>query len=133
LRAERFCRMAVARVSRRPSLIKNAVVALAFLGSATASVHAEDANRITVLEENDSLYFNSDKHHTQGLRVSNLGPALRAKPPDPTDRPYAGWLFTGERACSRRRTILRLRTARSIWASWVPERWENRFSAFPSR
>lgn len=133
--------MGVARVSRRPSLIRNAVAALALLGSAMAGAHAEDTDRITVLEENDSLYFNSDKHYTQGLRVSNLGPAvqsdsawngpfdffnsilpifareapaetarryalflgqsiftpknLQMKPPDPTDRPYAGWLYGG--------------------------------------
>jgi lipid A 3-O-deacylase len=136
-----FVGMAVARVSGRSSLIRNAVAALALLGSTVAGAHAEDADRITVLEENDSLYFNSDKHYTQGLRVSNLGPAvtsdsgwngpfdflgsifpifareaphetsrryalfvgqsiftpknLRLKPPDPTDRPYAGWFYTG--------------------------------------
>ena len=51
---------------------------MALFGSAMVGAHAEDANRITVLEENDSLYFNSDKHYTQGLRVSNLGPAVRS-------------------------------------------------------
>jgi hypothetical protein len=110
------------------------------------TIPAADANdkaeRVTVLEENDSLYFNSDKHYTQGLRFSYLGPALdpqsewdtpfdflagiptvftpsrvgehrqrryavfvgqsiftpkdlRRSPPDPTDRPYAGWLYGG--------------------------------------
>ncbi|HXR85631.1 MAG TPA: lipid A deacylase LpxR family protein [Stellaceae bacterium] len=34
--------------------------------------------RSTVLEENDSLYFNSDKHYTQGLRLSLLSPVLTA-------------------------------------------------------
>ncbi len=108
---------------------------------------ADDGNRISVLEENDSLYFNSDQHYTQGLRISNLGPAvapqsgwngpfdvlgaiapifaddgasrdgrtpqharrysvflgqsiftpkdLTLSPPDPRDRPYAGWLYVG--------------------------------------
>jgi lipid A 3-O-deacylase len=95
--------------------------------------------RTTVLEENDSLYFNSDKHYTQGLRLSFLSPTLKPggwtdgvfdfvgniptvfadgaqsqrrvswffgqsiftpknldiKPPDPRDRPYAGWLYVG--------------------------------------
>lgn len=96
--------------------------------------------RVTVLEENDSLYWNSDKHYTQGLRISNLfggtpspgswwddtynaigllGPIfekggntirrtsilagqsiftpknLTLKPPDPKDRPYAGWAYGG--------------------------------------
>lgn len=96
-----------------------------------------ERDRFTVLEENDSLYFNSDKHYTQGLRLSDLlggsptpgglwdggfnllsiGPFfqpggtrktsifvgqslftpknLRLKPPDPRDRPYAGWLYAG--------------------------------------
>jgi len=102
--------------------------------------HAEEGGRVTVLEENDSLYFNSDKHYTQGLRLSNLAPAVEngsawndpfdllggwapvfprgdiapqrryalifgqslftpknlvARPPDPNDRPYAGWLYLG--------------------------------------
>jgi len=95
--------------------------------------------RSTILEENDSLYFNSDKHYTQGLRLSLLSPVLEPdgwtddvfqfvgkiptvfendvpshrrvswffgqsiftpknldiKPPDPGDRPYAGWLYVG--------------------------------------
>jgi lipid A 3-O-deacylase len=94
-------------------------------------------SRFTALEENDSLFFNSDKHYTQGLRLSdliggtpepgglwdgafnllNIGPffnpggtrktalfggqsiftpkSLSLKPPDPRDRPYAGWLYGG--------------------------------------
>ncbi len=98
-----------------------------------------DGWRTTILEENDSLYFNSDKHYTQGFRLSFLSPVLQPngwtddvfqfvgkiptvfvtggqsqrrvswffgqsiftpknlaiKPPDPTDRPYAGWLYVG--------------------------------------
>jgi lipid A 3-O-deacylase len=103
---------------------------------------ADDEDRFTILEENDSLYFNSDKHYTQGLRLSNLRPVLapespwngpfdllgrlspifapdgspaprerrfafllgqsiftpkdlRRDPPDPRDRPYAGWAYIG--------------------------------------
>jgi hypothetical protein len=100
-------------------------------------------NRVIVLEENDSLFFNSDKHYTQGLRISYLGPELAKNrlsdavfsllghipfffaplppdvgenkrqvslfggqsiftpknrylvPPDPHDRPYAGWAYGG--------------------------------------
>jgi hypothetical protein len=37
---------------------------------------ADDRDRISILEENDSLYFNSDKHYTQGLRLSDLAPDL---------------------------------------------------------
>jgi hypothetical protein len=40
---------------------------------------ADDQNRIDLLEENDSLYSNSDKHYTQGLRFSDLAPDLGAK------------------------------------------------------
>ena len=39
-------------------------------------VRAEDTGRFTILEENDSLFFNSDKHYTQGLRLSDLSPTL---------------------------------------------------------
>ncbi len=102
-----------------------------------ASAPDVEPSRFTILEENDSLYFNSDKHYTQGLRLSNLfgdspkpggfwdgpfnalsfGPFfepggtrktailfgqsiftpknLSIKPPDPRDRPYAGWLYGG--------------------------------------
>ena len=104
--------------------------------------HADDRERISALEENDSLYFNSDRHYTQGIRLSYLAPDLRRdsdwnepfqflgsfvpafapegadnkisrryaifvgqsvftpkeirrNPPDPLDRPYAGWLYAG--------------------------------------
>jgi lipid A 3-O-deacylase len=103
----------------------------------TAASPDLQSSRFTVLEENDSLFFNSDKHYTQGLRLSdliggtpapgglwddafnllNFGPFfnsggtrktailagqsiftpknLSLKPPDPRDRPYAGWLYGG--------------------------------------
>ncbi|HWD60497.1 MAG TPA: lipid A deacylase LpxR family protein [Stellaceae bacterium] len=103
----------------------------------TASSPDVESSRFTILEENDSLYFNSDKHYTQGLRLSDLiggspapgglwdgmfnllsvGPLfqqggtrktallagqsiftpknLALKPPDPSDRPYAGWVYGG--------------------------------------
>lgn len=112
--------------------------------AAFSAAHAEDApdlDRMTFLEENDSLYFNTDRHYTQGLRISDLRPIVDAqsgwnepfnffnglgpvfapaaggnvarhysifagqsfftpkdvnrKPPDPADRPYAGWLYAG--------------------------------------
>lgn len=104
------------------------------------AARADDKSHVTILEENDSLYFNSDKHYTQGLRLSYLGPDVRPdsfwsgafgmfgwaapnfldatrdqsrhyalefgqslftpenktlRPPDPRDRPYAGWLYVG--------------------------------------
>jgi lipid A 3-O-deacylase len=104
------------------------------------AARADDKSHVTILEENDSLYFNSDKHYTQGLRLSYLGPDVQPdsfwsgafgwfgwaaptfldsttdqsrhyalefgqslftpknktlRPPDPRDRPYAGWLYVG--------------------------------------
>lgn len=101
---------------------------------------ADDKNRVILLEENDSLYFNSDKHYTQGFRISLLRPDLAPDsgwnapfdalghlvpifpqagsawkrryalffgqsiftpkdlhrvPPNPQDRPYAGWAYLG--------------------------------------
>ncbi len=93
----------------------------------------DDRDRITILEENDGLFFNSDKHYTQGFRISDLHPVTapgfwngafdllgsvapifapggnrqeslflgqsiftpkntQLRPPDPRDRPYAGWI-----------------------------------------
>jgi lipid A 3-O-deacylase len=104
------------------------------------TARADDKSHVTVLEENDSIYFNTDKHYTQGLRLSYLGPDVQPdsfwsgafgwfgwaaptfldsttdqsrhyalefgqslftpknktlRPPDPRDRPYAGWLYVG--------------------------------------
>jgi hypothetical protein len=114
------------------------LLSLAALGLA-APARADDLNRFSILEENDSLYFNSDKHYTQGFLLSNLGPDIRpdsgwqapfnllgdltplfstdgenarryavlfgqsiftpknltVNPPDPRDRPYAGWAYVG--------------------------------------
>ena len=38
---------------------------------------ADDLSRFSILEENDSLWFNSDQHYTQGIRFSELGPDLQ--------------------------------------------------------
>jgi lipid A 3-O-deacylase len=115
-------------------------IILAALAAPTPSARADDRERLILLEENDSLFFNSDKHYTQGFRLSNLGPDVAAgsfwndpfdlvgevpgvfaaatsersrrytlslgqsvftpkdteiDPPDPADRPYAGWLYVG--------------------------------------
>jgi hypothetical protein len=114
----------------------SAVLIASFLHFCAPSAHAADGWRMNVLEENDSLYFNSDKHYTQGLRLSMLSPRIEQSwanepfdffaliptvfqpggvrrvaflagqsiftpqnlditPPDPKDRPYAGWLYGG--------------------------------------
>jgi hypothetical protein len=41
------------------------------------AARADEPWRTTVLEENDSLYFSSDRHYTQGLRLSVLSPVLQ--------------------------------------------------------
>jgi lipid A 3-O-deacylase len=113
---------------------------LIILAAAPGMARADDKSHVTILEENDSIYFNSDKHYTQGLRLSYLGPDVQPdsfwsgafglfgwaaptfldstsdqsrhyalefgqslftpkniliSPPDPRDRPYAGWLYVG--------------------------------------
>ncbi|MFM9843290.1 MAG: lipid A deacylase LpxR family protein [Dongiaceae bacterium] len=110
------------------------------IAAAPAALRADDGRRLSVIEENDSLFFDSDKHYTQGLRLGFLGPDVKpdsgwnrpfdilggvlpvfqmggaersrryalsfgqsfftpsvisADPPDPHDRPYAGWLYLG--------------------------------------
>ena len=115
---------------------RRAALALCLVLTATAlPASADDLSRFSILEENDSLWFNSDHHYTQGLRLSEMGPDLQPDsgwnapfflfdlfgaaqqenrrysveigqslftptdrflvPPDPRDRPYAGWLYTG--------------------------------------
>jgi lipid A 3-O-deacylase len=51
--------------------------AIAQTGSDPGPSPHNDDWRTTLLEENDSLYFNSDKHYTQGLRLSMLSPVLK--------------------------------------------------------
>lgn len=93
----------------------------------------QDNGRLTLILENDALSPSpTDRHYTQGARLSYLSPRLEAAsswdgmfglfstagapvrrieaivgqslftprttqlvPPDPTDRPYAGWLYGG--------------------------------------
>jgi lipid A 3-O-deacylase len=120
------------------SLAAGAVM-IAGANFAAPAARADEHERFTLLEENDSLYFNSDKHYTQGVRFSYLGPEVASgsgwngsfdaisiapgvfaerpagersrryaialgqsvftpketalAPPDPKDRPYAGWLY----------------------------------------
>lgn len=135
---------------RGPSLSRLLLVPAAFASlllavnasPAEGASDADNLDRVTLLEENDSLYFNADRHYTQGLRISDLRPVLGSqsgwnepfallgriaplfaaeadgskitrryaifagqsfftpkdlerKPPDPGDRPYAGWLYAG--------------------------------------
>jgi hypothetical protein len=117
-----------------------ALWAAALLIVAPAALRADDSQRLSVIEENDSLFLDSDDHYTQGLRIGWLGPdvapgsdwnepfdllggvlpvfgagekersrryalsfgqsfftpsVIAVNPPDPRDRPYAGWLYLG--------------------------------------
>jgi len=54
-------------------------MSLAVCAVLSGAARAGDADRISILEENDSLYSNSDKHYTQGLRLSDLGPNIDAQ------------------------------------------------------
>src|SRR5262245_58670254 len=38
----------------------------------------DDSHRLTIVEENDSLFFDSDKHYTQGLRLGYLSPDVKS-------------------------------------------------------
>jgi lipid A 3-O-deacylase len=123
--------------ARARAFVIGGCLAAALLALAAPAL-ADDSARINLLEENDSLYFNSDKHYTQGLRLSYLSPNVKPdtwsyglfgvfgltsdspadqisgrrfafmfgqsiftpkntslSPPDPTDRPYAGWAYVG--------------------------------------
>src|SRR5882724_3242873 len=109
-------------------------------GMAQETMGSRISRRLSVIEENDSLFLDSDDHYTQGLRIGWLGPdvaqgsgwnepfdrlggvlpvfgagegersrryalsfgqsfftpnVITANPPDPRDRPYAGWLYLG--------------------------------------
>src|SRR6266851_1191965 len=130
--------MAKSARTSRVSLVIMTLMSCCLLMSIQSRSWSDEAGRITILEENDSLYFNSDKHYTQGLRISDLlgktpspgglsddafkivgsvAPVfepggtrrtaiflgqsiftpknLAIRPPDPHDRPYAGWLYAG--------------------------------------
>lgn len=69
---------------------------------------ADDYGRFNILEENDSLYFYSDKHYTQGFRLSYLAPSV--KPGDAFDRPFdflgAGTPVFGANSVDRRYALL---------------------------
>jgi len=59
-------------------LIFTVIVGVAAATGVSLSVdaRADEFGRVTLLEENDSLYDSSDKHYTQGLRLSYLSPDI---------------------------------------------------------
>ncbi|MFZ0694143.1 MAG: lipid A-modifier LpxR family protein, partial [Alphaproteobacteria bacterium] len=59
-------------------MIAALLTAAVFTPAHAADTDADTNSRITLLEENDSLYFNDDKHYTQGLRASYLGPEFNS-------------------------------------------------------
>jgi hypothetical protein len=62
-----------ARCARRSPRCLLAIVAVAALLRGGAAL-ADDAGRFALLEENDSVPFNTDKYYTQGLEFTYLGP-----------------------------------------------------------
>ena len=65
-------------IMERAEMIRRALsfwlVSLLLPVLAAAPARAGGKERVTALEENDSLYFNSDRHYTQGVRFSYAGP-----------------------------------------------------------
>lgn len=51
---------------------------LLFLVGASPAL-AEDAGRVTLTEENDSIVFPTDRYYTQGLEIAYLGPDVAAE------------------------------------------------------
>ncbi len=70
------------RHARRMRLLRLAPAVAGLFLALRVPVQADDLQRFDALEENNSLYFNSDKHYTQGLRLSELAPDLG---------PQSGW------------------------------------------
>lgn len=66
----------IAAVSRRLSLLHALFLSSLAVSATVSPARADDGVRLNLLEENDSLYFNSDQHYTQGFRLSGLEPAL---------------------------------------------------------
>jgi hypothetical protein len=63
------------------------LVLAAILTLAAGAARAGDPyGRLDLLEENDSLYFHTDKHYTQGIRFSYLGSSVQ--PGDGWDQPF---------------------------------------------
>src|SRR5262245_6565556 len=126
-------------VRRSPNLSLAAAATIAATLGATQA-RADDNSRFGVIEENDSIIFDTDKYYTQGIAFTYLGPDVAVdsawigpfntladlgpfdatgagsvsrryevllgqslftpkdtarENPDPTDRPYAGWLYGG--------------------------------------
>lgn len=74
------------RQARGKSLAVAAALSVVANAAAMSAARADDFGRMNLLEENDSLYFHTDKHYTQGLRFSYLAPSVRSG--DGWDRPF---------------------------------------------
>ena len=64
--------MAKSERASRAARVLMSLLSCCLLMSMQSRAWGDETGRITILEENDSLYFNSDKHYTQGLRISDL-------------------------------------------------------------
>lgn len=74
---------------RRWPVYHKGILAFCMLLAMSGRVLAEDGPRISVLEENDSLYTGSDRHYTQGLRLSVLTGTI--KPDSSWAYPFAAF------------------------------------------
>ncbi len=68
--------MKAAFFRRSPDRLRAIVIAAAMLGSGAAL--ADDTTRFGVVEENDSIGFDTDKYYTQGIEFTHLGSDVAA-------------------------------------------------------
>lgn len=61
-----------------PRILYPWIVAVLSACAAAGAARADEMERFTALEENDSLYFHGDRHYTQGVRFSYTGPDVAA-------------------------------------------------------
>ena len=66
--------------------LRLSLVSCCVLTAMGAVARADDVHRITLLEENDSLYTDYDRHYSQGLRLSDLTPDIG--PESMANRPF---------------------------------------------
>src|SRR5690242_473136 len=66
LHRDQRTRMAKSDRAARGARVVITLLSCCLLMSMQSRAWSDETGRITILEENDSLYFNSDKHYTQG-------------------------------------------------------------------
>jgi lipid A 3-O-deacylase len=64
------------RMLSRRSVLRLSLASACVLMLVQSVARADDDHRVTLLEENDSLYTDYDRHYSQGLRLSDLTPDI---------------------------------------------------------